>query len=51
MLEASELCEGDRGRDRGIGLLVDIGECGTDMALPDDSFRGLEKVDPALELL
>lgn len=50
-MDASELWEGDRGRERGMGVVVDKGECGTDTALPEDIFRGLEKVDPALELL
>lgn len=53
LFEASELWDGDRGRPRGIGAaVVDMGECGPDIALLEDSFRGgWEKVDPPLELL
>jgi hypothetical protein len=31
--------------------MVAIGDCGIDIALPEDSLRGFEKVDPAFELL
>ena len=48
-LEVSELKEGDRGCGR--AGKVDMGEYGSDTALPEDSFRGFEKVEPAFELL
>lgn len=48
VLEASELIDGDRGRDRVNG---DMGECGIDMPLLEDSLRGLENVEPAFELV
>lgn len=49
--DVSELNDGDRGccdlpRARG-----DMGECGSDMALLEENFRGFENVEPALELL
>lgn len=49
VFEVSELIDGERGWGR--AGWVDMGEYGTETALPDDSFRGLEKVEPALELL
>lgn len=48
-VDVSELIEGERGC--GLTGKVDIGEYGSDTALPDDNFRGLENVEPALELL
>jgi hypothetical protein len=30
---------------------LDLGEYGRDAALPDDSLRGFEKVEPPVELL
>jgi hypothetical protein len=47
--ECSELKDGDRGCGRAGKL--DMGEYGNDTALPEDSFRGWEKVEPPLELL
>ena len=49
MVDVSELRDGERGCGR--AGKVDRGEYGIDAVLPDESFRGLEKVDPALELL
>lgn len=49
VLDVSELRDGERGCGR--AGKVDMGEYGRDTALPEDSFRGLEKVEPALELL
>lgn len=49
VLEVSELSDGERGCGR--AGYVDMGEYGNDTALPEDSFRGLEKVEPAFELL
>lgn len=40
LFDASEFCDGDRGRGRAMGVVVDMGECGVDMALPEDDFRG-----------
>jgi hypothetical protein len=39
--------DGECGRDRA----TDIGDCGTDTLLLEESLRGFENVDPALELL
>lgn len=47
--DVSELKDGDRGCGR--AGKVDMGEYGNDAALPEDSFRGWENVDPPLELL
>lgn len=47
--DVSELNDGDRGCGRAGN--VDMGEYGNDTALPEDSLRVLENVDPALELL
>lgn len=47
--DVSELKDGDRGCGRAGN--VDMGEYGNDTALPSDSLRGLENVDPPLELL
>ena len=41
--------DGDRGRDD--RFIEDMGDWGIDMALPEESLRGLEKVEPAFELL
>ena len=49
LLEVSELRDGERGRDE--RFIEDMGDWGMDMALPEESLRGLEKVDPAFELL
>lgn len=49
LLEVSELMDGDRGRDD--RFIEDMGDWGIDMALPEESLRGLEKVEPAFELL
>lgn len=49
VLDVSELKDGERGCGR--AGKVDMGEYGSDTALPEDSFRGLEKVEPAFELL
>jgi hypothetical protein len=49
VFEVSELIDGDRGC--GLVGYVDMGEYGNDTALPDDILRGLENVDPPLELL
>ena len=49
VLEVCELKEGERGCGRDGN--VDMGEYGSDTLLPEDSFRGLEKVEPAFELL
>lgn len=48
--DVSELKDGDLGCCRRAGN-VDMGEYGNDTALPEDSFRGWENVDPPLELL
>jgi hypothetical protein len=47
--DVSELTDGDRGCGR--AGYVDMGEYGNDTALPEDSLRGFENVDPPLELL
>ena len=47
-MEVSELKDGER---RGGRKPEDAGECGIDMALLEDSLRGFEKVEPAVELL
>ena len=48
LLEVSELKDGERGGGRNA---EDMGECGIDMALLEESLRGFENVDPAVELL
>ena len=47
--DVSELSDGDRGCGRGGKF--DLGEYGSDTALPEDNFLGLENVEPPVELL
>lgn len=49
IVEYSELIDGDRGI---AGMYGDMGECGIDVPLLEESLRGCEeKVEPALELV